>query len=79
VNLTGEIAVARERLADLLDGHDRLRHTEETLEAPAPPTSCSWTQEEVMKMRMVPLRPTFRSCATVATSPRLRASRRISS
>lgn len=61
VNLTGEIAVARERLADLLDGHDRMRRTEEILEVHrAADRLFMDLQEEVMKVRMVPLGPTFR-------------------
>jgi len=61
LNLTGEIAVARERLADLLDGPNRIRHQEEILEAHrASDRLFMDLQEEVMKVRMVPLGPTFR-------------------
>jgi two-component system, chemotaxis family, sensor kinase CheA len=61
LNLTGEIAVMRERLADLLDGADRRVPREEVLEAHrASDRLFMDLQEEVMKIRMVPLGPTFR-------------------
>ena len=61
LNLTGEIAVARERLSGLLDEEDRGRHIEEILEAHrAADRLFMDLQEEVMKVRMVPLGPTFR-------------------
>jgi two-component system, chemotaxis family, sensor kinase CheA len=61
LNLTGEIAVARERLAGLLEETDRTRQTDEVLEAHrAADRLFMDLQEEVMKIRMVPLGPTFR-------------------
>jgi two-component system chemotaxis sensor kinase CheA len=62
LNLTGEIAVARERLSGLLDEQERGRHHfEEVLEAHrAADRLFMDLQEEVMKIRMVPLGPTFR-------------------
>ena len=61
LNLTGEIAVARERLAGLLDEADRAKHLEDILEAHrAADRLFLDLQEEVMKIRMVPLGPTFR-------------------
>jgi two-component system chemotaxis sensor kinase CheA len=61
LNLTGEIAVARERLAGLLDDRDRTLQIEEILEAHrAADRLFMDLQEEVMKIRMVPLGPTFR-------------------
>jgi two-component system chemotaxis sensor kinase CheA len=61
LNLTGEIAVARERLAGLLDETDRAKQIEEILEAHrAADRLFLDLQEEVMKIRMVPLGPTFR-------------------
>ena len=61
LNLTGEIAVARERLSGLLDEEDRGRQTDEILEAHrAADRLFMDLQEEVMKIRMVPLGPTFR-------------------
>jgi two-component system, chemotaxis family, sensor kinase CheA len=61
LNLTGEIAVARERLAGLLDETDRVRQNDDILEAHrAADRLFMDLQEEVMKIRMVPLGPTFR-------------------
>jgi two-component system, chemotaxis family, sensor kinase CheA len=61
LNLTGEIAVARERLAGLLEETDRAKQSEEILEAHrAADRLFMDLQEEVMKIRMVPLGPTFR-------------------
>jgi two-component system chemotaxis sensor kinase CheA len=61
LNLTGEIAVARERLAGLLDETDRAKQSEDILEAHrAADRLFMDLQEEVMKIRMVPLGPTFR-------------------
>jgi two-component system chemotaxis sensor kinase CheA len=61
LNLTGEIAVARERLSGLLDESDRAKQIEEILEAHrAADRLFMDLQEEVMKIRMVPLGPTFR-------------------
>ena len=62
LNLTGEIAVARERLSGLLEEEeDRPRQIEEILEAHrAADRLFMDLQEEVMKVRMVPLGPTFR-------------------
>ena len=61
LNLTGEIAVARERLAGLLDETDRAKQLEDILEAHrAADRLFLDLQEEVMKIRMVPLGPTFR-------------------
>jgi two-component system chemotaxis sensor kinase CheA len=61
LNLTGEIAVARERLAGLLDESDRAKQIEAILEAHrAADRLFMDLQEEVMKIRMVPLGPTFR-------------------
>ena len=61
LNLAGELAVARERLAGLLDETDRVRQIEDILEAHrAADRLFMDLQEEVMKIRMVPLGPTFR-------------------
>lgn len=61
LNLTGEIAVARERMAGLLDDRDRALSIEDFLEAHrAADRLFMDLQEEVMKIRMVPLGPTFR-------------------
>jgi two-component system chemotaxis sensor kinase CheA len=61
LNLTGEIAVARERLAGLLEETDRAQQIEDILEAHrAADRLFMDLQEEVMKIRMVPLGPTFR-------------------
>ena len=61
LNLTGEIAVARERLAGLLEEGDRAKQLEDILEAHrAADRLFMDLQEEVMKIRMVPLGPTFR-------------------
>jgi two-component system, chemotaxis family, sensor kinase CheA len=61
LNLTGEIAVARERLSGLLDEDGRALRFEEILEAHrAADRLFMDLQEEVMKIRMVPLGPTFR-------------------
>ena len=61
LNLTGEIAVARERLSGLLDESDRALLIDEILEAHrAADRLFMDLQEEVMKVRMVPLGPTFR-------------------
>jgi two-component system chemotaxis sensor kinase CheA len=61
LNLTGEIAVARERLAGLLEDRDRVLQVEDVLEAHrAADRLFMDLQEEVMKIRMVPLGPTFR-------------------
>jgi two-component system, chemotaxis family, sensor kinase CheA len=61
LNLTGEIAVARERLGDLLDGCARGPQIEAVVEAHrAADRLFLDLQEEVMKIRMVPLGPTFR-------------------
>jgi len=61
LNLTGEIAVARERLSGLLDETDRAKQSEDILEAHrAADRLFLDLQEEVMKIRMVPLGPTFR-------------------
>jgi two-component system, chemotaxis family, sensor kinase CheA len=61
LNLTGEIAVARERLAGLLDETERAKQLEDILEAHrAADRLFLDLQEEVMKIRMVPLGPTFR-------------------
>jgi two-component system, chemotaxis family, sensor kinase CheA len=61
LNLTGEIAVARERLSGLLDERDQAFQVEEILEAHrAADRLFLDLQEEVMKIRMVPLGPTFR-------------------
>jgi two-component system, chemotaxis family, sensor kinase CheA len=62
LNLTGEIAVARERLSGLLDESDRAKQiAEDILEAHrAADRLFMDLQEEVMKIRMVPLGPTFR-------------------
>jgi len=61
LNLTGEIAVARERLSGLLDEADRAKHMDDILEAHrASDRLFMDLQEEVMKIRMVPLGPTFR-------------------
>jgi two-component system chemotaxis sensor kinase CheA len=61
LNLTGEIAVARERLAGLLEDRDRGIQIEDVLEAHrAADRLFLDLQEEVMKVRMVPLGPTFR-------------------
>ena len=61
LNLTGEIAVARERLAGLLDETDHAKQIEDILEAHrAADRLFLDLQEEVMKIRMVPLGPTFR-------------------
>ena len=61
LNLTGELAVARERLAGLLEETDRVNQIEDILEAHrAADRLFMDLQEEVMKIRMVPLGPTFR-------------------
>jgi len=61
LNLTGEIAVARERLAGLLEDTDHAKQLEDILEAHrAADRLFMDLQEEVMKIRMVPLGPTFR-------------------
>ena len=61
LNLTGEIAVARGRLTELLDGSDRALQFEAIAEAHrAADRLLLDLQEEVMKVRMVPLGPTFR-------------------
>lgn len=61
LNLTGEIAVARERLAGLLDEAGHAKRIEDILEAHrAVDRLFMDLQEEVMKIRMVPLGPTFR-------------------
>ena len=61
LNLTGEIAVARERLAGLLEETDHAKQFEDILEAHrAADRLFMDLQEEVMKIRMVPLGPTFR-------------------
>ena len=61
LDLAGELAVARERLAGLLDEADRVRQIEDILEAHrAADRLFMDLQEEVMKIRMVPLGPTFR-------------------
>jgi two-component system chemotaxis sensor kinase CheA len=61
LNLTGEIAVARERLSGLLDESDRAKQIDDILEAHrAADRLFLDLQEEVMKIRMVPLGPTFR-------------------
>ena len=61
LNLTGEIAVARERLTGLLDGSEGSLQIDEILEAHrAADRLFLDLQEEVMKIRMVPLGPTFR-------------------
>jgi two-component system chemotaxis sensor kinase CheA len=61
LNLTGEIAVARERLAGLLEETDHAKQLENILEAHrAADRLFMDLQEEVMKIRMVPLGPTFR-------------------
>jgi two-component system, chemotaxis family, sensor kinase CheA len=61
LNLTGEIAVARERLTGLLDESDRVLVVDDILEAHrAADRLFLDLQEEVMKIRMVPLGPTFR-------------------
>jgi two-component system, chemotaxis family, sensor kinase CheA len=61
LNLTGEIAVARERLTGLLDSSEGSQLIDEILEAHrAADRLFMDLQEEVMKVRMVPLGPTFR-------------------
>ena len=61
LNLTGEIAVARERLTGLLDSSDGSMLIDEILEAHRSADRLFMDlQEEVMKVRMVPLGPTFR-------------------
>jgi len=61
LNLTGEIAVARERLAGLLEETHHAKQLEDILEAHrAADRLFMDLQEEVMKIRMVPLGPTFR-------------------
>jgi two-component system chemotaxis sensor kinase CheA len=61
LNLTGEIAVARERLTGLLDGSEGSLLIDEILEAHRSADRLFLDlQEEVMKIRMVPLGPTFR-------------------
>ena len=61
LNLTGEIAVARERLTGLLDSSDGSLLIDEILEAHRSSDRLFMDlQEEVMKVRMVPLGPTFR-------------------
>ena len=81
LNLTGEIAVARERLGDLLDRCERSPQLEEVLEAHrAADRLFLDLQEEVMKIRMVPLGPTFRqfvrTVRDVATAGRKQATAR---
>ena len=61
LNLAGELAVARERVAGLLEETDRGRQIEDILEAHrAADRLFMDLQQEVMKIRMVPLGPTFR-------------------
>jgi two-component system, chemotaxis family, sensor kinase CheA len=61
LNLTGEIAVARERLTGLLDSSDGSQLIDDILEAHRSADRLFMDlQEEVMKVRMVPLGPTFR-------------------
>jgi two-component system chemotaxis sensor kinase CheA len=61
LNLTGEIAVARERLTGLLDSSDGTLAIDDVLEAHRSADRLFLDlQEEVMKVRMVPLGPTFR-------------------
>jgi two-component system chemotaxis sensor kinase CheA len=77
-DLTGEIAVARERLGDLLDRCARSPQTEAVVEAHrAADRLFLDLQEEVMKIRMVPLGPTFRqffrTVRDVATAGRKQA------
>ena len=61
LNLTGEIAVARERLTGLLDSSDGTLAIDDILEAHRSADRLFLDlQEEVMKVRMVPLGPTFR-------------------
>ena len=61
MNLTGEIAVARERLNDLLDQSKQSGQLDAVVEAHrAADRLFLDLQEEVMKIRMVPLGPTFR-------------------
>jgi two-component system, chemotaxis family, sensor kinase CheA len=61
MNLTGEIAVARERLNDLLDQSRHSGELDTVVEAHrAADRLFLDLQEEVMKIRMVPLGPTFR-------------------
>ncbi len=61
LNLTGEIAVARERLSGLLDEQRSCAADRGVLEAHrAADRLFLDLQEEVMKIRMVPLGPTFR-------------------
>ena len=61
MNLTGEIAVARERLNDLLDQSRQSGQLDAVVEAHrAADRLFLDLQEEVMKIRMVPLGPTFR-------------------
>jgi two-component system chemotaxis sensor kinase CheA len=61
LNLTGEIAVARERLSDLMERCERGPQIEAVVEAHrAAERLFLDLQEEVMKIRMVPLGPTFR-------------------
>ena len=69
LNLTGEIAVARERLGDLLERCERSPQIEAVVEAHrAAERLFLDLQEEVMKIRMVPLGPTFRQFFTAITS-----------
>ena len=61
LNLTGEIAVARERLTGLLDSNDATLAIDDILDAHRSADRLFMDlQEEVMKVRMVPLGPTFR-------------------
>ena len=61
LNLTGEIAVARERLTGLLDSSEGTLAIDDLLEAHRSADRLFLDlQEEVMKVRMVPLGPTFR-------------------
>ena len=61
LNLTGEIAVARESLTGLLDSSDGTLAIDDILEAHRSADRLFLDlQEEVMKVRMVPLGPTFR-------------------
>ncbi len=60
LNLTGEIAIGRDRLQKMLENPDRCSR-EEILEAHrGSDGACTDLKETVMKARMVPLGPTFR-------------------
>ena len=82
LNLTGEIAVARERLSAVCSTMpERACQMEEILEAHrAADRLFLDLQEEVMKIRMVPLGPTFRqfvrTVRDVATAQRQAGARR---